>query len=67
MAVNYEFYEERADAAADAAKKATLDNVRDRELRSEQAWRLLASRAKPAAMRRKQAQRVNAGRNAAEE
>jgi len=33
-----------ADACADA-KAATLDNVRDRWLRSEQSWRQMASRA----------------------
>lgn len=53
MAVTYEFYEERANAAAAAAQNATLDNVRDRELRSEKAWRGLANRAKPAALQRK--------------
>ena len=55
MAVTYEFYEERANAAAAAAQNATLDNVRDRELRSEKAWRGLANQAKPAALQRKQA------------
>ena len=39
MAQTYEFYEERANAAAAAAEKATLDNVRDRELRSEKRGR----------------------------
>ena len=35
MAQTYEFYTERADAAAEAATAAKLDNVRDRELRAE--------------------------------
>lgn len=40
-----EFYEERAEEAADEARKATLANVRDRALRSEAAWREMAHRA----------------------
>lgn len=49
MAQTYEFYSERADAAAAAAEKATLDNVRERELRAEKTWRGLAEQARKTA------------------
>jgi hypothetical protein len=44
--LSLEFCEQRAEEAASAAALAQLDNIRDRELRSEAAWRLLASQAK---------------------
>jgi hypothetical protein len=40
-----EFYEERAEEAADDARNAILINVRERALRSEAAWREMANRA----------------------
>jgi len=40
-----EFFEERAEEAADEARNATLANVRERALRSEAAWREMANRA----------------------
>jgi hypothetical protein len=40
-----EFYVERANAAAEEARDATLTNVRERALRSETAWRGMADRA----------------------
>lgn len=40
-----EFFEERAEQAADEARNATLANVRERALRSEAAWREMANRA----------------------
>jgi len=40
-----EFYEARAKEAADEALGATLENVRQRALRSEAAWRGMADRA----------------------
>jgi hypothetical protein len=46
MAQTYEFYCERADEAAALAELATLDNVRERELRSERTWRGLAEHAR---------------------
>ena len=46
MTATAEFYEERADEAAAEAEAATLQNVRDRALRSEGAWRGMADRAK---------------------
>ncbi len=45
MAQTIAFYEERAEEAAQEARKATLQNVRERALRSEAAWRDMAERA----------------------
>lgn len=45
MSQNYEFYNARAEEAAAEAAKATLENVRERALRSETAWRDMADRA----------------------
>ncbi len=42
MALSYEFLIERAEQAATEAAGALLDNVRDRALRSEKAWRAMA-------------------------
>ena len=44
MSQTFEFYDERARAAENAAGEAMLDNVRDRELRSAKAWRDMADR-----------------------
>ncbi len=66
MAQTYEFYAERANAAAAAAKKATLDNVRDRELRSEKTWRALADQARKVAEDRATADAEREARRAAE-
>lgn len=46
MAQTIEFYEDRAEEAAEEARNATLMNVRDRALRSEAAWRTMANRAR---------------------
>ena len=45
MSISYEFASERAQEAARDAETAELDNVRDRALRSEAAWRDMADRA----------------------
>lgn len=45
MANQHEFYLARAAEARAAAAAATLDNVRDRCLRSEAAWSAMADRA----------------------
>lgn len=45
MSVSYKFATEQADAAAKAASNAVLANVRERELRSETAWRAMAAQA----------------------
>lgn len=46
MSISFEFATERADEAAQAAVSAQLDNVRERALRSEAAWRDMADRAR---------------------
>lgn len=45
MSQSYEFYFARAEEAAKEAANATLENVRERALRSESAWREMAERA----------------------
>ena len=57
MAESYEFCCERADAAAAAAKSATLDNVREREIRAEKTWRGLAEQARKVKLDREKSQR----------
>jgi|LNFM01.1.fsa_nt_gb hypothetical protein len=66
MAQTYEFYCERADEAAALAGKATLDNVRDRELRSEKTWRGLAEQARKTAEERVKADLIRSDKRAAE-
>ena len=46
MNQSFSFFDERAREAAKEARAAKLDNVRDRALRSEAAWREMANRAK---------------------
>lgn len=43
MALSYEFLIERAEQAAQEAACSLLENVRERALRSEKAWRTMAS------------------------
>ena len=57
MSQSYEFYSARADEAAKAAVAATLDNVRDRELRAEKTWRALAHQAREVAITRDKVER----------
>ena len=45
MSQTFEFYDARAKEAAADAQEATLDRVRERALRSEAAWRQMATRA----------------------
>lgn len=66
MAQTYEFYCERADEAATLAAKATLENVRERELRSEKTWRGLAEQARKTIAEREKAEIARAERRAAE-
>jgi len=66
MAQTYEFYCERANEAAALADKATLDNVRNRELRSEKTWRGLAEQARKTAEERVKADQLRADKRAAE-
>lgn len=67
MADTYEACRSRADAAAKAAKNATLANVRDRELRAEKTWRALAENARAVAVQREKVEREKAERKAAED
>jgi hypothetical protein len=64
MAQTYEFYCERADEAAALAKQATLENVRERELRSEKTWRGLAEHARKTVEERAKADLARAERRA---
>ncbi|WP_336978462.1 hypothetical protein [Altererythrobacter fulvus] len=57
MALTYEFYIARAEEAAKEAERAQLDNVRERALRSEAAWRDMADKARKIVIDREQAQR----------
>lgn len=66
MAMTYEFYCERADEAAALAAAATLDNVRERELRSERTWRGLAEHARKLVEERAKAEALRSGRRAAD-
>ncbi len=45
MSQTFDFYDARARESAADAEAATLDNVRDRALRSEKTWRGLADKA----------------------
>ncbi len=45
MSQSFEFYDARAQEAAREAEEATLDNVRERNLRAEKTWRGLAEQA----------------------
>lgn len=45
MNQTFEFYDSRANESAADAAAATLDNVRERCLRSERTWRALAKQA----------------------
>jgi hypothetical protein len=66
MADTFKFYCERADAAAEAAKNTTLDNVRERELRAEKTWRGLAQKAQAVAVQREEVEREKAERRSIE-
>ncbi len=62
MAQTFEFYDARANEAAAEAKRATLDNVRERCLRAEKTWRGLAQQAERVASNREKADRERAAR-----
>ncbi|MGB7408121.1 MAG: hypothetical protein WA908_06405 [Pontixanthobacter sp.] len=66
MSQNFEFYDTRAKEAAAEAEKATLDNVRNRALRSETAWREMADRAKQMEQEREVARAEREARQQAE-
>lgn len=60
MSQSYEFYTARAAQAAEEAKAAKLDNVRERALRSEKTWLGLAAQARAVAERREKIEREKA-------
>ena len=60
----YEFYAARAKEAADDAAKATLDNVRDRALRSQATWQGLARQARKVAVQRRKLEETKAAERA---
>jgi hypothetical protein len=56
MALSYEFLIERAEQSAQEAAACVLDNVRERALRSEKAWRSMAGQVLEVARNREVAQ-----------
>ena len=66
MAQTYEFYNARAEEAAARAEKATLDNVRNRELRAEKSWRGLAEQARKSVIAREKADAERVAKREAE-
>ncbi|MBO6528222.1 hypothetical protein [Erythrobacter sp.] len=62
----YEFYAARAAEAAADAKAATLDNVRERALRSEATWQALADQARAVAEQRRKIEAKKAAEREAE-
>jgi hypothetical protein len=58
MALSYEFLVERAEQAAQEAAGSLLENVRERALRSEKAWRTMANQVLEVARNRELAQQA---------
>ena len=67
MSQTFEFYDARAREASIEARDATLDNVRDRNIRAEKTWRALAEQARKVKLDREKAARERAARREAEE
>jgi len=63
----YEFYAERAEESAAAARAATLENVRERALRSAATWQALADKARAVTVRREKAAMLKAAEQDAED
>ena len=66
MSQTFEFDDARAREAAAEAQAATLDNVRERNLRAEKTWRGLAEQARKTLAEREKVERERADRRAAE-
>ena len=66
MSQSFEFYDARAQEAARDAREATLENVRERNLRAEKTWRGLADHALRAKADREKAERARIARKEAE-
>jgi hypothetical protein len=67
MSQTFDFYDARANEAAAEAAAATLDNVRERNLRAAKTWRSLADQARKVMTDRVRTEREKAERRAAEE
>ncbi len=66
MSQSFEFYNARAEEAAREAQEATLNNVRERNLRAEKTWRGLADQALRIKADREKADRERIARKEAE-
>ncbi|MCT2559154.1 hypothetical protein N0B51_09180 [Tsuneonella sp. YG55] len=66
MSQTFEFYDARANEAAADAEAATLDNVRERNLRAEKTWRALANQARKVMVDRQKTEAEKAARRAEE-
>jgi hypothetical protein len=66
MSQTFEFYTERADQSAAEASIADLANVRERALRSEKTWRVLAAQANRVLVERAKAELARAELRAGE-
>lgn len=66
MSQSFEFYDARANEAARDAREATLENVRERNLRAEKTWRGLADQALKVKADRETAERERTARKEAE-
>ena len=66
MSQTFEFYDARAREAAAEADKATLDNVRERNLRAAKTWRGLADQARRVVAERNKAEQQRVDRRLAE-
>ena len=66
MYQSFEFYEARAQEAALEAEAATLDNVKNRNLRAEKSWTRLAELARKVTLDRAKAQQAKAEKRDAE-
>lgn len=62
MSQTFEFYDARAREAATEAQAATLDNVRERNLRAEKIWRGLADQARKVMTDRRKTEAEKAAR-----
>ena len=66
MSQTFEFYDARANEAAAEADAATLDNVRDRNLRAAKTWRGLADQARKVMVDRQKAEAAKVQKRADE-
>lgn len=67
MSQTFDFYDARATEAEAEAASATLENVRERNLRAAKTWRGLANQAQKVMTDRARSEREKAERRAADE